>query len=258
MKVYRDYLILHFKSILQYKLSFILSFLSQIFVFFSYYFIILSLFGKFGNLQGFNLYEVLLTFSVIHFGYSMNEAFARGLDQFDHLIIEGEFDRILLRPQKILIQTLGFKIDYVKLSRVLQSIIILIYSLIKLQIKWNILKVLTLIFMLLSSCLLFFCIFLIAASYCFITVQGLEFRNLITDGGKHIAQYPMGIFNKRLLLVFTLLIPYSLVNYYPLIFLVGKTNNIVYMLLPLLVILYIIPSYLIFYRGSKKYLSTGS
>ena len=50
------------------------------------------------------MYEVLLTFSIIQFGFSMNELFARGIDSFDKLIIDGSFDRLLLRPQNILLQ----------------------------------------------------------------------------------------------------------------------------------------------------------
>ena len=168
MKLYIDYLKLHFKSILEYKLSFILSCIAQIFVFFGYYFIILSLFDKFSIVKGFTLYEVLLTFSVIQFGYSFNEAFARGVDQFDHLIIDGSFDRLLLRPQNILSQVIGYKIDYVKLSRVAQSIIIMIYSLYKLNIVWTPLKLLTLVFMNISSIIIFFSVFLLSASYSFI------------------------------------------------------------------------------------------
>mgnify|MGYP003294079095 FL=1 len=105
MKIYFDYLKLHLKSILEYKLSFILSLFSQIFVFFTYYFLIIAMFQKFSNLQGYNIYEILLTFSIIHFGFSMNETFARGIDQFDSLIIDGSFDRLLLRPRNILLQT---------------------------------------------------------------------------------------------------------------------------------------------------------
>lgn len=258
MKLYIDYLKLHFKSILEYKLSFILSCIAQIFVFFGYYFIILSLFDKFSIVKGFTLYEVLLTFSVIQFGYSFNEAFARGVDQFDHLIIDGSFDRLLLRPQNILSQVIGYKIDYVKLSRVAQSIIIMIYSLYKLNIVWTPLKLLTLVFMNISSIIIFFSVFLLSASYCFITVQGLEFRNLLTDGGKHFAQYPIGIFNKYFVKIFTYIIPYALVNYYPLLYFIGKSDNIYYVFVPLLVVLYLIPSILLFNRGSKKYLSTGS
>lgn len=258
MKVYLDYLKLHFKSIIEYKLSFILSLISQIFIFFSYYFIIIALFQKFSNLQGFSMYEILLTFSIIHFGYSFNETFARGIDQFDSLIIDGSFDRLLLRPRSILLQVVGYQIDYTKSARLIQSIIVLIVSLIKLNINWTFLKVITLIFMLLSSIAIFFGIFLLAASYCFLTVQGLEVRNVFTDGGKHIAQYPIGIFNKYFVKIFTYIIPYALVNYYPLMYFIGKSNNTYYAFLPLLVFLYLIPCFIIFNKGSKKYLSTGS
>ena len=258
MKLYLDYLKLHLKSILEYKLSFILSLFSQIFVFFTYYFLIIAMFQKFSNLQGYNIYEILLTFSIIHFGFSMNETFARGIDQFDSLIIDGSFDRLLLRPRNILLQTVGFQIDYTKLARVLQSLIIMIIALVKLNIDWSILKVICLILMLLSSIAIFFGIFLLAASYCFLTVQGLEVRNVFTDGGKHAAQYPIGIFNKIFVKIFTYIIPYALVNYYPLMYFIGKTNNIAYAFLPLIVFLYLIPCFLIFNKGSKKYLSTGS
>ena len=258
MKLYIDYLKLHFKTILEYKLSFILSLIAQIFVFFSYYVIILSLFQKFNNLQGYNIYEIMLTFSIIHFGFSMNETFARGIDQFDSLIIDGSFDRLLLRPKNILLQVVGYRIDYAKFSRVAQSIVIMIISLVKLEINWSILKIVTLILMLMSSIAIFFGIFLLAASYCFITVQGLEVRNLFTDGGKHTAQYPIGIFNKYFVKIFTYVIPYALVNYYPLQYFIGKTDNIYYAFLPLIVLLYLIPCFLIFNKGSKNYLSTGS
>ena len=133
----------------------------------------------------------------------MNETFARGIDQFDALIIDGSFDRLLLRPRNILLQVVGYQIDYTKLARVIQSIIIIIISLIKLKIEWSILKVITLVLMLMSSIAIFFGIFLLAASYCFLTVQGLEVRNLFTDGGKHMAQYPIGIFKKGFVFVFT-------------------------------------------------------
>ncbi len=258
MKLYIDYLKLHFKSILEYKLSFILSLVSQIFVFFGYYFVIITLFNRFSDMKQFTLYEVLLTFSIIHFGFSMNETFARGVDQFDNLIINGDFDRVLLRPYSVLIQVIGYQIDYVKLSRIFHSIVIMIISLIKLHIEWSILKVITLILMLLSSIVIFFGIFLIAASYCFLTVQGLEVRNVLTDGGRFAAQYPIGIFNKYFVKIFTYIIPYALVNYYPLMYLIGKSDNTYYAFLPLIVILYLIPCIMLFNHGSKKYLSTGS
>lgn len=87
MKLYIKSLELHLKSMLEYKTSFIISFISQILYMFTQYFVIIALFDKFGNIKGFTLYEVFLCFGIIHFGYSMAECFGRGIDQFDKLII---------------------------------------------------------------------------------------------------------------------------------------------------------------------------
>lgn len=258
MKYYFRALTLHLKSELEYRTSFIFSFISQIIVFFSYYFIILSLFTKFSNIKGFTLYEVLLCFSIVQFGYSFNEVFARGLDKFDNLIIHGTFDRILLRPKNIIIQVLYNESDFVKISRIIHALIILVIALINLKIEWNLIKILCLFLMIISGIIIFFSIFLLTASYCFITVQGLEVRNLFTDGGKHMAQYPIGIFSKGFIFFFTFIIPYAFVNYYPLLYVIGKSKNILYAFSPLLLFIYLIPCIIIFYLGVKRYGSVGS
>jgi ABC-2 type transport system permease protein len=112
--------------------------------------------------------------------------------------------------------------------------------------------------MLISSILIFFGIFLIAASYCFITVQGLEVRNVFTDGGKHMSQYPIGIFNKGFIWFFTFIIPYAFVNYYPLLYILSRSDNQLYMFSPLLVIIFLIEALIAFKMGSKRYTSVGS
>ena len=258
MKLYLNAMRLHFKSLIEYKASFIFGLLSQVFVFFSYYFIILALFDKFNNIKGFTLYEVLLTFSIIQFGFSINEIFARGIDQFDDLIIDGSFDRLLIRPQPIILQVLCSQIAWIRISRTVQAIIVLIISLCNIDIAWSLEKVLVLLLMLISSVAIFFGIFLLMASYCFMTVKGLEVRNVFTDGGKHMAQYPIGIFRKGFVFIFTYIIPYAFVNYYPLLYFLGKSDNKLYMISPLIVLLYLIIPFYAFKRGVKKYASTGS
>ena len=204
------------------------------------------------------MYEVLLCFAVIQFGFAFNETFARGIDRFDNLIIRGEFDRLLLRPRNIILQVLCSDSDFVKSARLIQAIIVLIVAILNLSINWNIMRFITLILMLLSACIIFFGIFLVAAAYCFYTVQGLEVRNVFTDGGKHMAQYPIGIFSKGFVVFFTFVIPYAFVNYYPLLYLLGKIDSPIYGLSPILVIIYLIPCIIIFYLGMRRYSSTGS
>ncbi len=258
VKLYLESFKFNIKKQLEYKSSFIMNALSQLFLFFTYYFIIIGLFNKFNNIKGFTLYEVLLCFSIIHFGFAFNETFFRGIDRFETLVINGELDRLLLRPRGILLQVLCNEIDFVKIIRMLQSLIIMIISLIKLDIIWNISKVITLILMVLSSILIFFGIFVLTASYCFITVQGLEIKNVFTDGGKNLAQYPIGIYKKGVSFFFTFIIPYAFINYYPLLYFIDKTDNIFYMLSPILVFVFLIPCLLSFKIGLKHYSSTGS
>ncbi len=258
MSLYFKYFKIHFKSELQYKLSFTLSFISQFFVFFSYYFTILCLFDKFSNIKGFTLYEVLLTFAVIQFGFSFCETFFRGIDQFDDLIVSGSFDRLLLRPRGILFQVFCEQISFTKLSRLLQSIVILIIAIINVDVIWNIERIFTLIFMLFSSIFIFLSIFILTAAYCFFTVKGLEVRNVLTYGCREMAQYPIGIFKKGFITFFTVVVPFGFVNYYPLLFILGDKTNKLFIISPLITLLYLIPSVLIFYIGMKRYSSVGS
>ena len=258
MRLYFKYFSIHFKSELQYKLSFILSFISNLLVFFGYYFSIICLFDKFSNIKGFTMYEVLLTFGIVQFGFTFCEMFFRGVDHFDDMMIRGDFDRLLLRPRGLLFQVFCDEISLVRFARLIQAIIILLISIFNLNIIWNFEKIVTLIFMILSSIIIYLSILIITAAYCFITLKGLEFRNVLLYGSRELAQYPIGIFKKGFLMIFTYIIPFGFVNYYPLLFLLDRTSNKLLIISPLITIAYLIISILIFYKGVKKYSSTGS
>ena len=68
-----------------------------------------------------------------------------------------------------------------------------------------------------------------------------------------MAQYPMGIFRRGIMLFFTFIIPYAFVNYYPLLFFLGRSDNLFYCFSPLIVLLYLIPAFLIFRFGMKNF-----
>ena len=258
MGLYFKYFKIHLKSELQYKLSFILSFISQFFVFFGYYFSIICLFDKFSNIKGFTLYEVLLTFGIIQFGFSFCEVFFRGVDKFDDLMVTGSFDKLLLRPRNILLQVFCEEVSFVKFSRLLQSIIVLIIAIINIDVIWNIERIITLVLMLLSSIFIFLSILILTAAYCFYTLKGLEVRNVLTYGCREMAQYPIGIFKKGFIIFFTCIVPFGFINYYPLLFILEKINNKILIISPLITLVYLIPSVIIFYKGMKRYSSVGS
>ena len=112
--------------------------------------------------------------------------------------------------------------------------------------------------MLFSSIFIFLSIFILTAAYCFFTVKGLEVRNVLTYGCREMAQYPIGIFKKGFVTFFTVIIPFGFVNYYPLLFILGDKTNKIFIISPLITLLYLLPSILVFYVGMKRYSSVGS
>ena len=258
MKLIKNYLSLHLKISLEYKSSFILTVISQTLAMLVELFVVISLFNKFKLLDTYNTYEILLGFSTLWLGYSLVELFGRGFDHFSKIIINGNFDLLLIRPRSLFIQIFGSDICYEKTGRVLISLLIFIYSALKVIKNITILKVFLLVSMILCSSIIIISVLIIGASFCFYTIQGLEVINIFTNGTRLVGQYPMGIYKKAVRLFFSIVIPITLVNYYPLRYLTGESNNIIYLLLPYYSIIIFIISNIIFHIGTKKYTSSGS
>jgi ABC-2 type transport system permease protein len=245
---------------MQYRTSFWLLSLGQFFIPFTVFAGLYFLFERFGQIKGWQFFEVALCFAVIHLAFSLSECFARGFDNFSSLVVKGEFDRILVRPRSTFVQVLGSKFEFTRFGRLVQSSIVLIWALANLAIDWSPIRAFTLLFMVISGVLIFTGIYMLAATMCFWTVQGLEIANIFTDGGREMAQYPLNIYHKWVTKFFTYIIPFGSVNYLPLMFLLGKTkgNEILYMLIPVAGSLFILPCFLIWQFGVRHYRSTGS
>lgn len=260
MKLYFRYLEVFLKSEMQYRASFVMLSIGQFFVIFSTFASVIFLFQKFGSLKGWNLYEVALCFAVIHIAFSISECCARGFDSFSKNVVNGDFDRILVRPRSTIVQVMGSKFEFNRIGRLIQGLCILIWAVSNLSIKWTIFKVITLILMIASGTFIFTGVFILGATLSFWTIQGIEVVNIFTDGGRDLAQYPLNIYKDWARKFFTFILPFGCVNYLPLMFILDRANqnNFLYMITPLYGMIFIIPCIWIWSFGVKHYKSTGS
>ncbi|KLT20089.1 membrane protein [Neobacillus vireti] len=245
---------------MQYRTSFWLLSIGQFFIPFSIFVGLYFLFERFGQIKGWQFFEVALCFAVIHMAFSLSECFARGFDMFSSLVVKGEFDRLLVRPRSTFVQVLGSKFEFTRVGRLLQSVIVLVWALSNLPIEWSTIKAITLALMIVSGVFIFTGIYMLAATMCFWTVQGLEVASIFTDGGREMAQYPLNIYQKWVARFFTYVIPFGTVNYLPLQYILGKGdgNELIHMLTPVLGSLFILPCFLVWQFGVRHYRSTGS
>ncbi|MCZ8522017.1 MULTISPECIES: ABC transporter permease [Paenibacillus] len=258
--IYFRYMSLLFRSQLQYRTSFWLLTFGQFFIPFSVFAGLYLMFERFGQLQGWSFYEAALCFAVIHMAFSLSECFARGFDAFSSLVAGGEFDRLLVRPRSTAMQVLGSRFEFTRCGRIVQSAVVLVWAVSGLTIAWTAAKVLILLLMIAGGVLIFTGIYILAATLCFWTIQGLEVANIFTDGGREMAQYPLNIYQKWVTRFFTFIIPFGCVSYLPLLYILDRAQGsaILYMLMPLASVLFLLPCLLAWRFGVRHYRSTGS
>ncbi len=171
---------------------------------------------------------------------------------------EGGFDILLIRPRNIFLQILGNDLALHKIGRIIASSYLLIVSTINLIPDLTLDKILLVILMVLGDFIIITSLFIIGAFFVFFTVEGLEFINIFTNGTKQVNEYPIGIYHKAIGIIFTFLIPIALCNYYPVEYLINKSNSLIYFLMPCSSLILLGISVVIFNLGLKHYSSTGS
>lgn len=259
MRLYLAYIGMLIRTQLIHRTSFMLLFVGQFFLPFTSFLGFSMLFMRFGNIGGYSYYEMALCYGIIHSAYSISETITRGFDVFAPLVREATFDRILLRPRNLVLQVLGTQFEMTRIGRLFQSFVVLGIALNGLSTPIDALKIALMILMILSGVVVFTSIFILTATLCFWTVEGTELANIFTDGGRELGQFPLDIYAKKFRLFFTFVIPFGMVNYYPLLAVLGRTPiSIVNFLTPLYAFVFLAFSLLVWYRGVRYYHSSGS
>lgn len=258
MKLYFRYLSMHIKSQMQYKISFLMLLFGQFLTSFSALLSIWFMMDRFYTVDGFTFSEVLLCFAAVLAAFSLAECFGRGFDAFSTVLGNGEFDRILVRPRSPVLQVLGSRLELSRMGRLLQAMLVLCYAVPASGVVWTADKICALVLMIVCGAALFCGLFVIYAGLCFFTTEALEVLNIFTDGGREFGQYPLSVYGDGVLKFLTFVIPLALVQYYPLLYLTGRSDRVLYMLLPLCALVFLIPCRLLWRLGIRHYRSTGS
>ncbi len=258
MKLYFRYLSMNIKSQMQYKVSLFLMMGGYFLISFSVLLGVVFMMSRFQTVDGFSLQEVLIGAAVMLMAFALAEGVARSFDTFPTLIGNGEFDRMLTRPRSLIFQVLASKVELSRLGYILQAALVLCYAIPRSGIVWTWDKIVTLALMVVCGAIVFSCLFLVYAAISFFTIEGLEFMNVLTDGGREFGRYPFSIYGKEVLKFLTYVVPLALFQYYPLLYLIGRETNKLYMALPLVSLLFVLPAYGLWRFGLRNYRSTGS
>ena len=216
----------------------------------------------FGNLEGWSFAELALLYGMVGTSWAFVETVLRGFENFSVYLLQGDLDRILLRPRSVILQVASRDFDARKLSRIAQALLVLVIACFYLglgpaSLAWVALGVA-------GGMLSFAGIVMAGAAIQFWTLgQASELQNILTYGGTAAMTYPVSIYATWFRRVLTYGVPLAFVNYFPALAALGRTEAagwpaFVPWLSPFVCALVLVFGLAAFGRGLRRYESTGS
>ncbi len=259
MSVYFKSAWMYIKSEMEYKLSFFLTMLGSMMNTLFAVLGIVFLLQKFGSVGGWSIHEVMLTTGLAIFGHASSEMILYGLNHFHFKVKSGVLDQMMVRPRSIIFQVVCSEFELNKIGRLIESVVILIYGLLNINIVWTPYKVLVLALMIIGTFILFSALLVLKGAFCFWAIDGMELMNILQEGGRDLSSYPISIYKDWFAKFFTYIVPFGMCNYFPLVFLLDKQGATWwYGLAPLATIPFTIAMLGLWKIGLANYKSTGS
>jgi len=220
---------------------------------------VVILFQKSTQLAGWRLEEVVFLWGFTQIPYGLFNVISLNLYDFgNNYIIEGKFDRVLLRPVSSLFQVLFETFRIESLQEVATGIFCITWASIRLGIHWSPAKVATLLFFGICASVIYVSIFLMLSTVSFFWEDRIGVHppvwNVIAFG-----RYPLSIYSGVVQFFLCWIIPFGLASYYPSVRLLGRTVSPEYApLVPIVAVVFLILSVTLWNIGTRHYASTGS
>lgn len=217
------------------------------------------LFAKIPSLRGWTYDQVLFIYGFSLLPLGLFNLISINIYRFSEMyIIEGHFDRILLRPVNPLAQVLFSSFGMNGLNEILLGSIVMAYAGARMDLAFGFVDVLSMLLLTISASLVFTGVFLglTAVSFWMEDRMGLAppVYNII-----RFSRYPMTIFNPMTRMFLTFVLPFAWVAFYPATWFIGNSEFSRFaMLTPLVGLLTFGLAYAIWNRGVKRYASTGT
>lgn len=260
---YRPLLAAQLRSQLEYRASFALDLVMNMFMAVIDLVSVLVLFRVNPALGGFTLADGLVMAGLATFGFSLADLVVGNVERMPTYIRTGLFDAVLIRPLGALPQLLIADLALRRIGRVLQSAAMLVLGLVLADIAWTPARAALLVITPLAGAAIFGSVFVIGATLTFWLVDGREVGSAFTYGGQFFASYPLSVFGGTLRRLFGLGLGFGFVAYLPALAILGTDDPLglpewLRWCAPLAALGWVLAARLFWRFGIRHYGSTGS
>ncbi|WP_420377821.1 ABC transporter permease [Streptomyces filamentosus] len=224
LRTYRMVAAMWIRSTMAYRASFALTLFTSFCVTFFDFVVILLMFGQVRGLGGFSFAEVAFLYGSTGTAFGAADLTMGSLQRMGRRIRDGSLDVFLLRPVPLLAQVAADKFALRRLGRVLQGLMVLVWSLVLLrdEVAWSWEKVLMVPGMVVCGAVIFMAVMVLGASALFWLQDASEVTNAFTYGGNTLLQYPPAVFAQDLVKGVVYVVPLAFVNWLPALYVLGR------------------------------------
>ncbi len=259
LRLFLLYFAQYAKVRLAYKADFFIAFFSSMAATVLGFGFVLVLFSKIPRLEGWSFYEILFLYAFSLVPLGIFNVVSWNLYEFGDLyIIQGRFDRVLLRPVDTLFQVIFEKFRIESLQEVVTGLVVIGISVKRLGLVWRGIDYLWFVLMVACGAVIYLSVFLIltAVSFWFEDRVGVvpPVFNMLTFG-----RYPLTIYNVFIQFLLSWIIPFGFASFYPTTHFLRREAFAPYFhLVPVIAAAFFLLAIFVWSKGVENYSSTGS
>lgn len=251
------------KSKMEYKFTFVFLIVAVIVYYLGQLGIILVIMNKFKTINGWTLGEMAFLYGLLVFSQGLTFLVFNALNHFERFIVQGEFDRVLIRPLNPLIQVLCSSLEISSIAHFIIGITAIIFGSLSAGLEWSFGKIVYLAFVIGGAVLILGSIRIIVSAIAFWTIRNRALVHVFVYSSKEFILYPISIYNPWVQLFLTFVFPLAFVNFYPAGYFLQKSSEFLFhpvlqFMTPVVGLIMFAFSLLLWRYGINRYQSTGS
>lgn len=244
-----------------YRGDMVMGLLSRLLFHFEALGLIWALLHHFSSLNGWQMEEIALFYSIFLLGRAVAALIGAPLQQVPEMLREGSFDRFLVRPLPALFQVVTLPTQHVTQHFIL-AVGLAAMALPAAPVEWSWGNVAVLAMGAVGAAAVQLAFLLIVGSTGFWFLQADDLRELIWDLISEFGRYPTAIFSRPLQWLLHIL-PAAFMAYYPAAWLLGRDDSLLptrvgAVLSPALALLWLALGLACWRAGLRRHSSTGS
>ena len=225
LRLYKALISQFFKVVMQSKVDFLMGLFGFFFTQMAGILFLYLVFEQIPDLQGWSLEQLVFIYGFAQIPRGVDHLFTDNIWLVAwRLVVNGDFDRYMLRPMNVFFQVIAEKLQPDALGELLVGTILVIYSVVKGVVVMDAVRIALFPVSILAGAVIYTSIKLLFASLAFWIQRSGPFLQLAYEMAE-FAKYPTEIYAKALRFVITWVIPFAFVAYLPAGFFLGTGSG---------------------------------